>query len=100
MGTSPGAAPSSSPSVNGYDAPHVDSADCNACGDCIQINPKIFAYNAKKQAYIANPKGGPYRDIVKAAEKCSSQCIHPGTPADMAEKDVEKWMKRAAKFNA
>ncbi|MBI2431608.1 MAG: ferredoxin, partial [Candidatus Hydrogenedentes bacterium] len=73
---------------------------CNACGDCININPKVFQFNEKKQAYIVNPKGGPYRDIVRAAEKCTSHCIHPGTPADPSEKDAAKWVKRAAKYNA
>ncbi len=42
------------------------------------INPKIFAYNDQKQAIVVDPKGGPYKDIVKAAEKCTAGCIHPG----------------------
>ncbi|MBI3119386.1 MAG: 2-oxoacid:acceptor oxidoreductase family protein [Candidatus Hydrogenedentes bacterium] len=92
---------SSSPSAgNGYVPARLDSSECNACGDCININPKVFQFNEKKQAYIVNPKGGPYRDIVRAAEKCTSHCIHPGTPADRSEKDLEKWVKRAAKYNA
>jgi pyruvate-ferredoxin/flavodoxin oxidoreductase len=98
-GSSPGAAPSSAPATNGYVPARLDSGECNACGDCIKINSKIFAYNAKKQAHIVDPKGGPFRDIVKAAEKCTAQCIHPGTPPDPGEKDADKWLKRAAKYN-
>ena len=44
-------------------------------------------------------KGGPYKDLVRAAEKCTAQVIHPGTPFDPKEKDVDKLLKRAAKYN-
>ena len=47
---------------------------------------------------MKDPRGGPFKDIVRAAEKCTGQCIHPGSPADPAEKDVDKLVKRAAKF--
>ena len=47
---------------------------------------------------MKNARGGPFSDIVRAAEKCTGGCIHPGTPADPGEKDVEKWIKRAEKF--
>ncbi len=69
-----------------------------ACDECTKINPKIFAYNAEKKAVVANPRGGPYRDIVRAAEKCTAECIHPGTPFNMNEKDIDKLVKRAEKF--
>jgi pyruvate-ferredoxin/flavodoxin oxidoreductase len=65
---------------------------------CIAINKKIFAYNGDKKAYILNPKGGPYRDIVRAAEKCASGAIHPGMPHDPNEKDLDKLIKRAERF--
>ena len=76
----------------------IDSPACTACDECTQINPKIFTYNGQKQATIKDPKGGPYRDIVKAAEKCTAGCIHPGTPWNATEKDVDKLVKRAAKY--
>lgn len=95
---SAGVAAAPSPSGNGYVAPWIDSAECTACDECIKINPKIFAYNEKKQAYIKDPKGGPYKDLVRAAEKCTAQVIHPGIPADRSEKDIEKLIKRAQKF--
>ena len=37
--------------------------------------------------------------VLRAAEKCTAQIIHPGTPADPNEKDLEKLQKRAAKYN-
>ena len=80
--------------------------DCNACelqattacDECIDINPKIFVYNASKQAEVINPKGGPFKDIVRSAEKCPADCIHPGTPCDPNEKGLDKLIKRAEKY--
>ena len=57
-------------------------------------------YNyADGKAYIINADGGPYADLVKAAEKCTARVIHPGTPKDRTEKDIEKWIKRGEKYN-
>ena len=80
-------------------APWLESDDCTACDECTDLNPEIFAYNAAGKAFIKNPDGGPYRDLVKAAEKCSAQVIHPGLPRDRSDKDMDKWIKRAEKFN-
>ncbi len=77
----------------------IDQSECTSCDECVTINPKIFEYDANKKAFVKDPKGGPFKDIVRAAEKCTGQCIHPGTPADPSEKDAEKLMKRAEKFN-
>jgi pyruvate-ferredoxin/flavodoxin oxidoreductase len=38
----------------------------------------MFRYNENKQAYIADPKAGDYRTLVKAAAACPAHCIHPG----------------------
>ncbi len=76
----------------------VETPECTACDECIGINPSIFAYNDQKQAIILDPKGGPFRDVVKAAEKCTAGCIHPGTPWNPGEKDVDKLLKRAQKY--
>jgi pyruvate-ferredoxin/flavodoxin oxidoreductase len=84
---------------DGYVAPWIDSSACTACGECIEINPKMFSYDEKQHAYIKDAKGGPYKDLVRAAEKCTAQVIHPGTPADSKEKDVDKLIKRAEKYN-
>lgn len=79
--------------------PWIETDMCTACDECITINSSIFEYNEDKLAVIKNPVGGPYRDIVKAAEKCSAGIIHPGLPLKAGEKDSEKWIKRAAKYN-
>ncbi len=76
----------------------IETPECTACDECTDLNPKIFAYNDQKQAIVVDPKGGPYKDIVKAAEKCTAGCIHPGTPWNPAEKDVDKLIKRAEKY--
>ena len=93
--------PASAPeTANGdYTAPWIDSAQCTSCDECIGINPKIFAYDDSKHAFVKNPKGGPYKDLVRAAEKCTAQVIHPGTPFDPKEKDLDKLTKRAARYN-
>ena len=82
-----------------YMAPWIDTEECTACDECIIINPQIFEYNEDKKAYIKNPDGGPYRDLVKSAEKCTAQVIHPGLPRDRSPKDIDKWIKRGEKFN-
>jgi pyruvate-ferredoxin/flavodoxin oxidoreductase len=99
-GTSAEGGESQPPSGNGeYMAPWLDTEDCTACDECININPKIFKYNSDKKAFIADPNAGPYQDLVKAAEKCTAQVIHPGKPADTSAKDIDKWIKRGEKYN-
>jgi pyruvate-ferredoxin/flavodoxin oxidoreductase len=95
----PAIAAPSMPADDGYVAPWIDSAQCTACDECTKINAKIFAYDENRHAYVKNPKGGPYKDLVRAAEKCTAQVIHPGTPFDPKEKDVDKLLKRAGKYN-
>jgi len=82
-----------------YQAPWIETEECTSCDECTKLNSKIFAYNGDKKAFIQDPQGGKYSDIVKAAEKCTAQVIHPGLPADMSEKDVNKWIERAKKYN-
>ncbi len=96
--TVPSAAAAPAAEANGHVSAWIDSANCTSCDECININPKIFAYDDKKHAYVKDPKGGPYKDLVRAAEKCTAQVIHPGTPVDRSEKDLDKLIKRAEKF--
>ncbi|HEV2290695.1 MAG TPA: ferredoxin, partial [Gemmatimonadales bacterium] len=77
----------------------IDSARCTTCNECINLNKKMFAYNADKQAYIKDPRAGTFAQLVTAAEHCPVSIIHPGTPLDPREKDLPKWTARAAKFN-
>lgn len=85
--------------TGGYMAPWIDTEQCTACDECTNLNATIFAYNEHNKAYIKDPKGGPYKDLVKAAEKCTARIIHPGLPQDRSAKDIEKWIKRGEKFN-
>jgi pyruvate-ferredoxin/flavodoxin oxidoreductase len=92
-------AAAASPAPSGdYEPVWIDTPECEACDECTRINPKIFVYNDEKKAVIADPGGGPYRDIVRAAEKCTAECIHPGTPFNPNEKDLDKLIRRAEKF--
>jgi len=108
----PGAAPLASAAAGGaaaagavttaapadYEPVWIDTPECQSCDECTKINSRIFVYNSEKKATVADPRGGPYRDIVRAAEKCTASCIHPGTPFNPAEKDLEKLVKRAEKY--
>jgi len=79
--------------------PYIETARCTTCDECTDINNKLFKYDDKKQAYIADPRAGTFAEIVRAAEKCPAAIIHPGTPLNKKEKDLAKWVKRAEPFN-
>jgi len=81
-----------------FDPVWIETPECTACDECIDLAPETFQYNDDKMAFITNPTGNSYKDIVKAAEKCTAECIHPGTPWNMSEKDLEKLTKRAEKY--
>ena len=82
-----------------FDEPWLDTASCTTCDDCMNINKMMFAYNDDKQAYIKDPKAGPYADLVAAAEICPAKCIHPGKPLDPNEPGLEELIARAEPFN-
>ncbi|OQY66143.1 MAG: pyruvate ferredoxin oxidoreductase, partial [Rhodocyclaceae bacterium UTPRO2] len=94
-----GAAQGNAPAADGYEPVWVESPECTACDECTSIAPKVFVYNDQKQAIVVNPKGARFADLVKAAEKCTAGCLHPGTPWNMNEPGIEKLMARAAKYN-
>jgi len=81
-----------------YEPVWIDTPECTACDECTELNPDIFAYNEDKQAIVINPRGGTYLDIVKAAEKCTAEVIHPGTPFNTNEPNLDKLIKRAEKY--
>jgi pyruvate-ferredoxin/flavodoxin oxidoreductase len=100
----PAAAPAASPapaaeSDGAYLAPWIDTEDCTSCDECVNLNPKMFAYNDDKKAYIKDVNAGTYQDLVKAAERCTARVIHPGLPKDRSAKDADKWVKRGEKYN-
>jgi pyruvate-ferredoxin/flavodoxin oxidoreductase len=101
----PDAAPASPPAEAAKDDepltldPYIDSARCTSCNECINLNKKMFVYNGAKQAEIKDPAAGTFQQLVLAAERCPVSIIHPGSPLNPNEKDLEKWLKRAEKFN-
>jgi len=93
------AAPAAGPAGGDGLAPWVDSAECTECDECINLAPGIFAYGPDHKAMIKDPQGGPYSQLVKAAERCPARVIHPGLPRDRSEKGIDKWIRRGEKFN-
>ncbi|MBK1645991.1 pyruvate ferredoxin oxidoreductase [Thiocapsa imhoffii] len=81
-----------------WEAVWVETPECTACDECVLINPRIFKYNAEKKVEVMDPRAGTFLEIVKAAEKCTAGCIHPGTPWNPAEAGLDKLVKRAAKY--
>jgi pyruvate-ferredoxin/flavodoxin oxidoreductase len=96
--SAPAAAPASAASESIAIEPYIDSERCTTCNECINLNKKLFAYNANKQAYVKDPTAGTFAQLVQAAEKCPVSAIHPGTPLNPKEKDLERWLKRAQAF--
>ena len=82
-----------------WEAVWVETPECSTCDECINLAPKVFAYNDQDQATVIDPKGASFADIVRAAEKCTVSCIHPGTPFNPNEPNLDKLRVRAAKLN-
>ena len=78
---------------------YIDSIRCTTCNECTNLNNRMFAYNADKQAYVKDAKAGTFQQLVIASERCPVSIIHPGSPLNPKEKDLAKWVKRAEKFN-
>ena len=82
-----------------YEPVWIETPECTACDECVNLAPKTFAYNDEHKAIVIDPRGSRFADLVKAAEKCTAGCIHPGTPWNKAEPGLDKLMQRAQKFN-
>ena len=80
------------------DEPYIETARCSSCEECVRLNGKMFVYNKDKQAYIADPSAGTYRQLVEAAESCQVAVIHPGKPRDPNEPGLEELLARAQPF--
>ena len=91
-------APVEAESVRNPDEPYIETIRCSSCNECTQINPRMFAYDGNKQAYIADLKAGTYRQLVEAAESCQLSIIHPGKPRDASEAGLEELLERAKPF--
>ncbi len=94
------AAPAAQPSAEEpkSDDPYIETPRCSTCNECVQLNPKMFAYDGNKQAYIADPDAGTYREMVEAAESCQVSVIHPGKPRNPNEPGLEELLARAEPF--
>jgi len=80
------------------DEPYIETPRCTTCDECTQINPRMFAYNENRQAYIADPDAGSYRELVEAAETCQVSIIHPGKPRNPREPGLPELIGRAEPF--
>ena len=76
----------------------IDTPRCPSCNECQLINPQMFAYDDRKQAYIKDIAAGTYRQLVEAAESCQVAIIHPGKPRDPSEPGLEELLARAEPF--
>jgi ferredoxin len=82
-----------------FDEPYIDEPLCTTCNECTNLNPRLFQYNANKQAFIADANAGTFAELVKAAELCPGRCIHPGKPRSDDATATSEMIERAAKFN-
>ena len=80
------------------DDAYIDTPRCTTCNECTNLNNRMFAYDANKQAYIADINAGTYRQLVEAAESCQVAIIHPGKPRNPDEPDIAELLKRAEPF--
>jgi len=78
---------------------YIDTPLCTSCNECTQLNARIFAYNANKQAEVKDAGAGPFSDIVRAAELCPVHIIHPGKPQNPSEQGLDELVKRAERYN-
>jgi hypothetical protein len=77
---------------------YIETARCTTCDECTKLNPRMFAYDENKQAYLVDPTAGTFRELVEAAEACQVAIIHPGTPWDPSEPNLDELVDRAAAF--
>jgi hypothetical protein len=80
------------------DEAYIETERCSTCNECTLLNDRMFAYNANKQAYIADINAGTYAQLVEAAENCQLGIIHPGKPVNKAEPGLEELIARAEPF--
>ena len=96
--TAPAPEPAKTAAEQPSDDPYIETPRCTSCNECTQINDKMFAYDANKQAFIANPDAGTYRQLVEAAENCQVSIIHPGKPRNPNEPGLDELKARAESF--
>jgi hypothetical protein len=80
------------------DEAYIETPRCTTCNECTNLNNRMFAYDANKQAYIADINAGTYRELVEAAESCQVSIVHPGKPRNPNEPGIADLLKRAEPF--
>ena len=93
----PAAAEAAEPEKTSDEA-YIETPRCTTCNECTNLNNRLFAYDANKQAYIADINAGTYRELVEAAESCQVSIIHPGKPRNPNEPGIADLVKRAEPF--
>jgi len=96
--SAPSTAPDTTEAQRSADDAYIETERCSSCNECILINNKMFAYDANKQAFIADLNAGTYRQLVEAAESCQVSVIHPGKPRNSDEPELDELLKRAEPF--
>ena len=96
----PPAAPAVEPESETSDDPWIETPRCTTCDECTNRNPRMFAYDDNKQAYIKDPDAGTFQELVEAAETCQVSIIHPGKPRNPDEPGLAELIRRAEPFNA
>lgn len=92
------ASPASGVAERSPEEPYIETLRCATCNECTNLNPRMFAYDDNRQAYIKDVAAGTFRDLVEAAEACQVAIIHPGRPRDPHEPGLEDLLKRAEAF--
>jgi ferredoxin len=80
------------------DEAYIETPRCTTCNECTNINPRMFAYNENKQAFIKDLSAGSFQELVEAAEKCPVRIIHVGKPRDPDEPHLDDLIRRAEPF--
>jgi len=93
----PAAAEAAEPEKTSDEA-YIETPRCTTCNECTNLNNRMFAYDANKQAYIADINAGTYRELVEAAESCQVSIVHPGKPRNPNEPGIADLLKRAEPF--
>jgi len=78
--------------------PWVDSPMCTTCNECTNLNGLLFAYDGDKQAFLADASAGTFAELVRAAELCPADCIHPGKPRSGDSTATPEMIERAAPY--
>ena len=75
---------------------YIDSARCTSCDECTNLNKKMFAYNADKQAYIKDASAGTFKQLVTRGGALPGG-DHPSRHAAQPEGEGSREVGRSAR---